>query len=115
MNFIVWCSGWFGRGWSSDRSCSLLFALALPVLIVNAKSLTFQFIEGRGTFNREHMVFDSLSKAVIEGLIKCRIVPFNIRGQLSKSGHVAIDMVVVEHLELANCSFGHLDDISLTE
>ena len=96
-----------------DRSCSLLFALMLPVLIVDAKSLMFQFIEGHGTFNGEHMVFDSLSKAVIEGLVKHRIIPFNVRGQLSKSGHVAIDMV--EHLELVNGSFGYLDDISLTE
>ena len=87
----------------------------LPVSIVDVKSLTFQFIEGHGTLNGEYMDFDSLGKAVIEGLIKCRIIPFNVRGQLSKSGHVAIDMVAVEHLELANGLFRHLDDIGLTE
>ena len=73
------------------------------------------FIKGRWTFDGEHMVFDSLGKAVIESLVKCRIIPFNIRGQLSKYGHMAIDMVAVEHLELANGSFRYLDDISLTE
>ena len=48
------------------------------------------------------MVFDLLRKAIIEGLVKCRIILFNVRGQLSKSGHVAIDMVGVKHFELAN-------------
>ena len=87
----------------------------LPILIVNAESLTFQFVEGCGTFNGEHMVFDSLSKGVIESLVKCGIIPFNVRGQLSECGHMAIDMVAVEHFELANGSFRYLDDIGLTE
>ena len=75
----------------------------------------FEFIEGCWMFNGEHMVFDSLGKAVIESLVKCGIVPFNVRGQLSKCGHMAIDMVAVKHLELANGSFRYLDDIGLTE
>ena len=114
-NIAAWCSGWFRRGWSLDRGCSLFFALTLPISIVNVKSLTFQFVEGCRMFNGEHMVFDSLGKAVIESLVKCGIIPFNVRGQLSKCGHMAIDMVAVEHLELANGSFRHLDDIGLTE
>ena len=84
-------------------------------MIVNAKRLMFQFIEGCGTFNGEHMVFDLLGKAVIESLIKCGIIPFNVRGQLSKCGHMAIDMVAVKHLELVNGLFRYLDDIGLTE
>ena len=61
------------------------------------------------------MVLDSLNETIIEGHIKCGIIPFNVRGQFSKSGHVAIDMVGVKHFELANSSFRYLDDVSLTE
>ena len=87
----------------------------LPISIVNAESLMFQFVESCRSFNGEHMVFDLLSKAVIESFVKCRIIPFDIRGQLSECGHMVIDMVAVEHFELANGSFRYLDDIGLTE
>jgi hypothetical protein len=40
------CGGWFGRGRDTNRSCGLLFALTLPVLIVDSQSLTFEFVEG---------------------------------------------------------------------
>ena len=61
------------------------------------------------------MVFDLLSKAVIEGLVKCRIIPFNVSGQLSKSTHMVIDMVGVKHFELMDSLLRHLDDVGLTK
>jgi hypothetical protein len=61
----------------------------------------FEFVESRGMLDGEHVVFDALSEAVIESLVKCSIIPLNVRGQLSEIGHVAIDMMGVKHLELA--------------
>jgi hypothetical protein len=62
------CGGWFGRGRDTNRSCSLLFDLTLPVSIVNSQSLLLEFVESRGTFDGEHVVFDALGEAVIEAL-----------------------------------------------
>jgi hypothetical protein len=61
------------------------------------------------------VVFDAFGEAVIESLVKCSIIPLDVRGQLSEIGHVAIDVMGVEHLELANSSFGHLNDVGLAE
>ena len=82
---------------------------------INTKGLMFEFIKGCWMFNGEHIVFDSLSKAIIKGLIKCRIIPFNVRGQLSKRGHMTINMVIVKHFELANSLLRYLDDIELSK
>lgn len=74
----------------------------LPVSVVDSKSLTFEFVKGCRTFNGEHVVFDAFGKAIIEGFTKSSIIPLNVRGQLSKIGHVAIDMMGVEHFEFVN-------------
>jgi hypothetical protein len=87
----------------------------LPVSIVDSQSLTFEFVEGRGMFDGEHVVFDVFGRAVIEGLIKCSIIPLDVRGQLSETDHVAVDMMGVEHFELSNSSLGRLNDVRLTE
>jgi hypothetical protein len=109
------CRRWFGRGRDTNGSCSLLFALILPVSIINSKSLMLEFVEGRGMFDGEHVVFDALSEAVIESLIKCSIIPLDVRGQLSEIGHVAIEMMGVKHFELSNTSLRYLNDVGLTE
>jgi hypothetical protein len=59
--------------------------------------------------------FDAFGEAVVESLVKCSIIPLNVRGQLSEIDHVAIDMVGVEHFELSNSSLRCLDDVCLAE
>jgi hypothetical protein len=109
------CGGWFGSGRDTDGSCSLLFTLTLPVSIVDSQSLAFEFVEGHGTFDGEHVVFDAFGEAVIESLVKCSVIPLDVRGQLSEIGHVAIDMMGVKHFEVSNSSLGNLDDVGLAE
>jgi hypothetical protein len=75
----------------------------------------FELIEGCGVFVGEHVVFDALGEAVIDSLVKCGIIPLDVRGQLSEIGHVVIGMMGVKHLELLDTSLGHLDDVGLTE
>src|SRR5882724_10684970 len=80
------------------RGCGLL-TLAFPVTSVALQGGDLELLECLGSVQRQELVFDALSKSLIELTIESCIIPPCMGCMFGKLDHVLVDMLVILNFE----------------